>query len=433
MQRLLILGASWTLALLYAYPGMMSTDSVVQLLQARGLEPLGDWHPPVMAVLWRHVDRLISGPFGMLVLQTGALLFGLDALLQRVLRPRAAAVVAGLILLFPPILAPMGVIWKDSQMAGYLLAGTGLLMSPRWAKRALGSVLFLVATAMRYNAAAATLPIIVLLVDWGGTRWRRYLVAAAVWLAITVAAFGTNRVLAERQEHAWHSSLAIMDIVGTIRYVNSHAWPSDADYERVLEGTSLVVHRDIRKWCRWWYVPQMHWPMSHGEQRIFDPPTSDAQRDAIAKAWWRVVSAQPRAYLRHRWRVFEEVLGSSSDELMGPVWESFVEMPSQVPLVDAPTRHSSLQTRWLAANAWVATTFLFRPRFYLIVALALLCLARSRIALAIVASGVCYEASLFFVAPSADFRYSHWMIVCTVAGSIMVLASRLRRQAARVA
>ncbi|HMG51837.1 MAG TPA: hypothetical protein VK601_00115, partial [Kofleriaceae bacterium] len=113
-RRNLILGGGWLLALAYAFPGLMSPDSAMQLVQARGGDLIGDWHPPIMAEGWRLLDRLIAGPFGMLVVQTGAFVFGLDALLRRAMRPLAAASLSVAILLLPPVLAPMAVIWKDS-------------------------------------------------------------------------------------------------------------------------------------------------------------------------------------------------------------------------------------------------------------------------------------------------------------------------------
>jgi hypothetical protein len=414
-----ILVAAWALAIAYAYPGLMSTDSVVQLLQARHAEPLGDWHPPLMAVMWRTIELLVRGPFGMLVLQTGTFLFGIDMILRRALSPRNAAIVAAVVLLAPPVLSPMAVIWKDCQMAGFLASGIGLVMSPRRGSRVVGCVLLAIATALRYNAIAATLPAVVLLFEWGWRGWRRYALAAAVWLAITVAAMTTNKMLVEREDHVWHSSIALSDIVGTIRW--AHDWQTDRELEELLAGTPLVVHQDILTRCRWWYNPYNYWSMIHGDRRIFDPPSTAEQRDAIASTWLHVVTAHPGAYLAHRWKVFRFLLSSN-----GGVWTGFVEIPGQDTTLGSVSTHSPLQTEWQDANTWLSTTLLFRPRFYLMLALALLCLARSRLAAGIVASGVCYELSYFFLAASPDFRYSHWLIVCTLVGLVLVTQSRIR-------
>jgi len=131
---LAILAAGWVVAVVYAFPGMMTMDSIDQLTEARtGFYT--DGHPPAMAALWRIVDTILAGPFGMLVLQTVAFVAGLYLLLRRAMRPRRAAVAASLLLVFPPILAPMAVIWKDCIMAGFLVLGTACLLAGcRWVR-----------------------------------------------------------------------------------------------------------------------------------------------------------------------------------------------------------------------------------------------------------------------------------------------------------
>ena len=59
----------------FFYPGFMSTDSAVQILQARqGV--YSDWHPPAMAYLWGLLESItVPGPAGMLILQS-ALIWG---------------------------------------------------------------------------------------------------------------------------------------------------------------------------------------------------------------------------------------------------------------------------------------------------------------------------------------------------------------------
>src|SRR5262245_9378172 len=100
----------------------MSSDSATQLADARSHQ-YTDWHPPVMAAMWTVLDKIVAGPALMLVLQGSLFLIGSYRLLRAVLSERAAAIAASAILLFPPVLAPMAVIWKDSQMAGFLLMG----------------------------------------------------------------------------------------------------------------------------------------------------------------------------------------------------------------------------------------------------------------------------------------------------------------------
>jgi len=416
--RWLILGVGWALALTYAYPGMMSPDSTAQLIQARGGDLISDWHPAIMAVMWRYVDRVVAGPLGMLLLQTGMFLFGLDALLRRALRPAAAAAIAGAILLWPPVLATMAMIWKDAQMAGFLLAGTALIVSPRRGHRVLGLGLLVVATAMRYNAAAATLPLIVLLLAEHPGRWRRYAIAGLAWLAVSAAALGINGVLTERHDHAWHNSLALFDIVGTINYTEAYA---DAEIERDLAGTPLLVHDGIRLRCRSMYSTSGHYELTHGPGRIFDLPF-DQHLDEVAAGWRAVVAHHPWAYLAHRLAVFGHLIAVTGP-LDTPLWRA----PPTKQVAESlhiRSEHSAVQSRVMRVLYLLAHTWLFFPHTYLVLALVMLPLCRSRLGAALLLSGLCYELGLLIAAPSPDARYSHWMIATTLAGIVLTFQSR---------
>jgi len=86
----IVLAIGFAAFLLWAYPGYMSTDSVVQLQEARAVK-FSDGNPPSMALIWAFLDRIVSGPLLMLLLQGVVFLGGLYALLQRFLSQRAAA------------------------------------------------------------------------------------------------------------------------------------------------------------------------------------------------------------------------------------------------------------------------------------------------------------------------------------------------------
>ena len=417
--RWLILGAGWSLAVLYAFPGLMSSDSAIQLAQARGLASISDWHPPIMAVIWRYVDRIVAGPFGMLLLQTGTFLFGLDAVLRRALRPAAAASVAVGCLVFPPVLAPMAVIWKDSQMAGLLLAGAALILAERRCHRLLGLAVLGVATAMRYNAAAATAPLLVLLLNERSGHWQRYVIGTVAWVIVTILAFGVSRALTERPDYAWHNSVALFDIGGTIHYTPDY---SDAEIERDLVGVPLVVHREIRAHCTAAYDPAAYDALTSGDRRVFDLPV-DRGLEPIAVGWRTVVTRHFAGYLRHRWAVSRSVLGFS-EHLHAPVWTRVAD-DDQAQTLHVSTQRSALQRGWMAALRWLATTWMFRPHLYAVLLILLLPLCRSQLGRAILLSGLLYELGVFVAAPSNDFRYSHWMIVAALVGAVLTLRSRL--------
>lgn len=428
-----ILCAGWLLFLVYSYPGYMSTDSVEQLLQARGVNPIHDGFPPLMARLWRITDDVVAGPLPMLAIQSLAFLIGLDRILRTQVRPRTAALVATALLLFPAIMTPMAVIWKDSQMAGFLLAGVAGLLSPRRRWRIAGCGLLFLATAQRYNAPAATLPLVLLLFSWRADLrgWRRYAIAAGIWVAITIAAFGLNRLLTERNFYGWHGAVAIHDIAGMIRYTPGLSDDELRAYLAGIPGTPTASigekFRKAYRATRWWYL-------SHGDDRVYDPPSTEEHRQAIARAWRELVLDHPGGYLKHRFMVFIRMLGISSQRSAAPVWDRFTENDAQGDRIAYRAHHGPVQAAWLAALVMVQDSLLFRPYAYFFIALLLLPLCRrQRIAFALLASGLLYELGSFIVVSSSDYRYSHWMIACSLIGAVLLFAARWRRGRAAVA
>ena len=431
VQPRLILVIGGLVFLLYAYPGIMSIDSVDQLTEAReGFYT--DPHPPVMAAIWRALDAIIAGPFLMLLLQSIAFLAGVYLVLTRVLARRSAAIAAVLVLLFPPVMCTMAFIWKDALMAGMLALAAGLVMQRcRWARVA-SLVCFAVATAVKYNAFAASFPLIVLLFEWTpGKRWLvRYALAAVAWLAITFSAMGVNELLVDQRMHFWHSTLAVYDIAGVINYERTM---SDDELRRELAGTGLRIDHDIQPAMRRVYATRNLLKLVVGRQRIWDLPTSgripapEAQRDAVASAWWRMVTQHPRAYLQHRAGFFLSVTGVSYGSFGAVPLRTISYRPADRLGLDL--RPYDYQDTWSGLYRWLDDhTPLFRQWLYLVVALLLLPLCRrNRGAAALLVSGLLVEASLFFIAPSTDYRYSHWTIVCTSVAFVMV-CTRVREE-----
>jgi hypothetical protein len=344
--RLLVLGAGYLLFLIYAYPGFTSPDSIHQLDQARtGI--YGDWHPPMMSVLWRYCDKLWAGPFLMLVLQSATFLVGVDGILRRFLTPTRAAIATVVTILFPPVLTTMAVIWKDPQMAGYVLAGTACMLSPRYRWKIAGCFLLFLATAVRHNALAATLPIVVVLFVWrdSWTGWRRYALAFGVWIAITGAASVANRLVTQHKDYPWHNSVALFDIAGTVRFSNVK---DDAKLLVLLDGLPLAYRDQLAERFRKVYSPTGHYWLTHEPARVFDLPSVE-QMDAVEDGWLRVITKHPGAFLVHRMRVFRDALGASEHEPFASVW-----------LGDPVPASTAIQKSWAKALYSIRASFVFR-------------------------------------------------------------------------
>jgi hypothetical protein len=413
----------WILFLIYCYPGYMSTDSVDQLLQARGEIPVHDWYPPVMSMLWRATDSIIAGPFPMLVIQSTTFLLGANAILRHVLRPRRAAALAVLVLLFPPVLTTMAVIWKDSQMAAFLLAGIAGLLSERKRWRVFGCMMLCLAGAQRYNALVATLPIVLLLFTWrpGASRVRRYALAIAVWVAITAVGFVSNRVFTEKETHAWHGSVALLDIVGTIRYAPKL---TDEQVREHLAGLTINVTENLQFRFRRAYSTRMWFHLVNGEGRILETPLTAEDRAVVSHVWLDLVTTYPRAYLGHRMRVFQSAIGLDGEPPTA-AYDGFTENPDQLEMAEHRAKHSTLQQHWVSLIPELEHLVIFQAWAYLVLGMFLVVLGRrSRLVVAMVSSGLLNELGLIVVAPSVDYRYSHWLIVTVVIAGVLVFAMR---------
>lgn len=418
LEVLAILLVGWLVFLIYAYPGYMSFDSVVQLREAR-TGVFTDWHPPAMAALWRITDHIISGPFGMLVLQTTAFLAGCYLVIARYVKPRYAAIFTVLLFWFPPMSSTMAVIWKDSQMTGYLLLGMALLLSERARNRNLGLGLLLVASMMRHNGFTFTLPMIVILWQWPRLAgWKCYAASLGLWLAITVVAFATNAALAKVKTHPWHSSVALHDIVGTLRYANL----DDAEIKRELGDVPLRATDHLHDRIRTVYIPAAG-VFTIGP--LIAQPTNEQERDAVSAAWKRIVRAHPFYYLKHRYKVFKCVLGLAGTPM--PVWVGYDGIGADL-YDDQPSATQAAMRDWMlqtVANSWV-----MRPYLYLLAIIGMLywvAKSRDRFLIALTATAFISEAALYFVSPTPDFRYSIWVVPTSFILLIALVVTRSQR------
>ena len=428
-----ILGLGWVYLIIYAFPGVMTQDSFDHLREARsGI--YSDAHPPTINLLWAITDYVIAGPFGMLLLQSLCFLGGLHAVLRRVLGPRAAAWSSLGVLVLPPVMVPFAVIWKDPLMAGFLMLGTAGLLSPRRGRRIAGLAAMILANAVRYNAIAATLPLVVLLFEWRpGLPWlKRHAISIIAWLAVTFSAFRLNGALADHELRLW-TSLAAFDLVGTVAFVDGDL--TDAELEAHFAGTELLVHKDIHATIRELYTPADFLPITnHPTKTLWSLPINgyvgppQAQCDAIGRAWKATLARWPLAYAKHRLAVMAEVMGASGAEASGAIAKRDYKWINLVHDMGLGTGWSKLQRKLTGFYRWtVRATPLFTVWMFAAIGLALLPLAvRSRDALALLLSGFGLETTLLLFAPSPDYRYSHWLVICTVVAAIILGVRRYR-------
>jgi hypothetical protein len=434
-----VLGVTWLLVILYAYPGQMTVDSYDHLREARtGLYT--DAHPPILNLLFKVADAIVKGPVLMLFAQTVMLLLGLYLVLRRRFSKPAAAWIASAMFLSPPVMLPMTMIWKDGLMAGAMMLGLAGMLSTKYrSAKIAGLVAIFIATAVRYNAFAGTFGLVVFAFEWRPMRWyKRYAISFVTWLAITMAAFRINDAMTDVHMHYWHTSLALYDIAGTLTYTDDDL--TDAQVMDLCAGTGLQITTNIQVEMRSMYSTRDFFSLvANQDHRLWnvplggtDPPPA-AQVAAIEAAWKRIVTKYPHGYVKHRVSVLSKVLALKIGRITGLVSQRDYfnylgdgyglhvhSWKFQYALSDAE--------RWLSENM----LFMFRPWVYLLVAIGLLLMAlRLPDALALLLSGIGMESTLVFLAPSTDYRYSHWMITATIVAFAILLGTRLQKARAQ--
>lgn len=415
----------------YAYPGICTRDSLDQLGEGR------DWfftdsHPPIMAALWGAIDRVWPGPVPILILQTAAFAIGLYLILRRFVTPRTAAIVAALMLVFPPIAAPMSVIWKDCLMAGFLALGIAGLLSDVRRRRVLGLVALCAATAMRYNALAATFPLVLFLFEYEpGKRFvARYATALGAWVALTVVALGLNMALTDKQMHFWHQSFALQDITGVLAFVDEEI--PDAELAPLLKPTGILVDHDFHRAVRAKYKSDDFQQLLTGDGHLWDVPWTEpmpeARRAAIEHAWSTLIRAHLGAYVRYRLENFGETLGVNKKFGGAMVVEHRAQYEGYLNHRGITKTSWALQTKAGRAMVWLAKkTRMFRPHLYALLSLALLWFARrERFVLALLLSGLVMELTMLPLGATPDYRYSHWLVVTTCLSIVILVAKRSR-------
>jgi hypothetical protein len=420
-----VIATGWAAICLYSYPGFTSFDSIEQLAQARGLARYSDWHPPILPLTWKLLELIVRGPLLMVLLQCALLLAGTYALCARVMRPRFAVLATLAVFLWPPVFTLMAVVWKDALMAGVLVASFAALTSkhPRLRAAAIAGLLY--ATMLRHNAIFAVTPLLVIVAPWPAQRgaWTRRLVGLSIAVALFVTAQLTNRLLADVRTYPFTNSVAVLDLAGMLRFGEPR---SDAELDRMLAGVPLVVHTDLQFRGTLAFNPEGWFDVVVGPKRLMERPATEAQRAAVLAAWRRFLIADPTVYLLVRARIFREVVGLRKHDPYH--WQIANAAAEDVALLGGYGVHIARPEWQIELSYWLADvsarSLLFRAWPYLAIALALcFALRRDKAALAVVASGIGYEAALFFVAPSVDFRYSTWLVICALVGFVLRLGS----------
>jgi hypothetical protein len=344
--------------------------------------------------------------------------------------PRAAAIAASLVTWFPPIAGVMAVIWKDSQMTGFLILGFGLIIQDQRRQRLLGLLALLAATLMRHNALVITGPLLAIAFVWNPSHGfvKRHAIAIAAWVAVTLSAQVISGLLTDEEQHIWHTSIALCDMTATLRYTS--ATISDEELAREAPGVGFWLDHVQARARGEDLSDDFVGHLWHLTYRLVALPDTEADREAVAHAWKKIVLGHLDGYVAYRLEISRRLLGLGGEPAQSPVYNWFTDIQDpffSASVIDHDASGSHVQNLLRDEIHVLGVTPMFSVIVYAVLALVLIPFAFiDRRIVALVASAVTSELILFVIAPTSDWRYSFWMVVAVVFSTIMLIARRMR-------
>lgn len=405
------------------WPGVAMYDTVAQYGQVLS-GAYEDWHPPAMARLWAVIARLGPGAVPMLVLQLATYWTGfglLAATLARTTRPRAAIAIL-VVGVLPPFLGWQGVVLKDAQLAGALLAAIGTIgwwrlrglpiPRPAWIPIAL---LVAYAVLVRANAVFAAVPLAVMLAPRPARPVTKIATAILATLLVLSAAPIVNHRLLGAQASGVERTQALYDLAGIATRVPDGA---------AIGLTNAEARTVIARHCA---SPYFWDPLGDDAHCGV---TMDRLRALPVGTLYTTLATSalhhPIAYAAHRFAHL-----NSTDRWLVPLkWPGAappaISEPNTLGLASpgAPAR------RWQALTAVAIETPLGWPIAWIVAAITALavCTKRRRdaardMAAALLVSALALEASFAVLSIASDLRYHLWPMIAT-ALAIVLLADR---------
>ncbi len=408
---------------IYAFHwGVITPDTVVQYGQAL-TGHYDDWHPPVTAWLWRELLRFGQGGAPFLILDSLLYWTGV-ALIAAVLRRRAGWVAAAVILLLamtPIGFGEVGSILKDPLLACLLVMASALILAretsrgvARMALAIAALPLIVIASATRFNALFAALPLLVLLMPPAWSRRPSPAIAAALGAALLLAAstWAINVAALRPDRSQPIFSLVNFDLAGIGAFGGGNAYPSLPDADAAALTAACYESRLYGK---------------SDEELCARPENSlvayaRATGTGAVSIWLRAVTAAPMPYLRHRlahlnlnWRLWVPHVPDDAVYIMS--------QPNDLGLSFTPNPVTLSIGR--AARVMALSPF-GRPATWLALALGLLILAprlpSRRFVTAIACSALFYGSGYAVVSVAADLRYNLWTMLATMIGLAVAFA-----------
>jgi hypothetical protein len=412
------------------WPGIMIDDARWQYQQSVD-NAYEDWHPPLMAWVWRGFMLVHPGPGPMLLLQLALLWLGLGLVAYWAYRRQQPRLAIGIALVgwIPATLALSGSVTKDCLMAGTLCCATGLVLlramvvgRARRTLCSLGAVgLIIFAAALRLNALVACVPLLLVALPKPFVSSKLKVAGSALVGTLALLAVGPliNTALAAEKTDV-SLSLIIFDLGGITEHSQANQFPDVGVRDPVA-----VNHRcyDPVEWDS--YADWAPKPCPLGFDAV--QSAKDENDLDMTAIWIGAVLHHPLAYAQHRLTHFN----LSTDFLVhsGPIftaWKQSVDNPWGFHV----RPNAAIDAVTATADA-AARTPLGWPIFWIAVALASVLagvLAEAPIELtALAASGFLYGTTYLVAGVAVGMRYYFWTITGAALAAVLIVGELVRR------
>lgn len=416
-------------------PGFMSFDTLYQYRQAQGLAALNDAHPVIMVMLWRFFNHVSDNSGAMLLFHQ--LLYWLTiALFALLVTPRLPYRLALLLVigLCPPLVITSLHIWKDVGMMCMLAlacaALLGYLRHRHWAWLLLAALALFYAIAVRINGFIPGVFLMGFLAYAAVARARLSVLkkTGAALLAVAALSLAYFQGIAALNTHAEKSNglgtLLVWDLAEISLARGEDVIPPYIP--RVGTGPLLQDLARVR-------VPDTNYPY----WAVVWPFPPQQFQSRLLPDWFKVVAANPGAYLKHRGHLFLTMLGIGVPKIYYPYHPGID--PNEFGFRFNHISEQRAGSYFRGFDRLAATVF-YKPWVYLLACVATLALAWQRLrgmrggrdenllAATIALSGIANMASLFFLATAADYRYVIWTVFAGLLGGVLVAADMLRER-----
>ncbi len=406
------------------YPGLMSPDSLANLNGGRE-NLIHDINSPLMSYLWGNLDRIIPGPALMFVLQN-AIFWTAGAIFWRMNKRKSfgLALVIVLLGLLPQILSQLTTVWKDVGLGASLFLTTALVYQANETKSKFALFISPVFLFYGYAARLNALPAILPLAIWTGIVAARIFeiekkklvpifIGCAYFAALSATVyFVTYRITDGRTVYP-AQQIFLYDLAAISAERNEALFPEyvlrykDFSMETVKarynpRAVSDLIFADIP---------------NQGDSAVL-PLTENAEEiSGLRGKWLETVAAHPLSYLKHRGKVFAQLIGLDYS-VTRPFWDiGYASSPPE--FRGGENFGGDLLTKYFGLfRRPVMQTFAFRGFIWL--ALSAFFLYQSlknrlhgdwEIVFVFASSGLLFALAYFPTTPSTEFRYLFWSAI----------------------